>query len=46
MDPTTLSDLLSVKLNPCYLNEGLMSDSFIESAKTATRRTQEHAPSE
>ena len=36
MDPTTLSDLLSVKLNndnPCYLNETLMSENFIETAK-------------
>ena len=36
MDPTTLSDSLSVKLNndnPCYLNETLMSENFIETAK-------------
>ena len=40
MDPATLSDLLSVKLyndNPCYLNETLMSENFIETAKKATR---------
>ena len=42
MDPSTLSFLLSVKVNhdnPCYLNESLMSDAFIESAKSATQRS-------
>jgi hypothetical protein len=49
MDPSTLSSLLSVKVNhtnPCYLNDSLMSDTFIASAKLATQtslQTSEHA---
>ena len=42
MDPSTLSSLLSVKVNndnPCYLNQELMSDAFVTSAKSATQRS-------
>ena len=42
MDPSTLSSLLSVKVNndnPCYLNQEFMSDAFVTSAKSATQRS-------
>ena len=49
MDPSTLTSLLSVKVNntqPCYLNESLMSDTLIANARLATQtslKTSEHA---
>ena len=45
LDPSTVCDLLSVKVNndqPCYDSKDLMTESLIESAKTATRRCLQH----
>ena len=48
LDPSTVCDLLSVKINndhPCYDNKHLLKDSLILSAKTATRRSLQRSDS-
>ena len=47
LDPSTVCDLLSVKVNndqPCYDSKHLMTESLIASAKTATRCLQHLEP--
>ena len=42
LDPSTVCDLLSVKINndnPCYSNQPLMTPTMLISAKSATRRS-------
>ena len=42
LDPSTVCDLLSVKINndnPCYSNRPLIIPTMLISAKTATRRS-------
>ena len=42
LDPSTICDLLSAKVNnskPCFDNSHLLSDDFLNSVKTATKRT-------
>ena len=48
LDPSTVCDLLSTKINNdnvCYDNKYLVSDSFLRSVKTATRRSLERSTS-
>jgi hypothetical protein len=48
LDPSTVSDLLSTKINndhACYDNKHLTSESFLRSVKTATRRSLERSSS-
>ena len=48
LDPSTVCDLLSTKINndsACYDNKHLVSDSFLRSVKTATRRSLQHSAS-
>ena len=43
LDPSTVRDLLSVKINNdsnCYDNKSLMTDSLLSSARSATQRMQ------
>ena len=44
LDPSTVCDLLSVKINndkPCYLNSHLINDSMLSNAKSATMKSLE-----
>ena len=48
LDPSTICDLLSTKINNdnvCYDNKHLVSDSFLRSVNTATRRSFERSTS-